>query len=295
LAAARRATLDAGPGQLRAARLLEAIGAKDDVIVLRGIARRSRDANALGLGRSLARRLAPKVTIEDLGRIRVVIDGRTVEGADVRRKVLGLLCLLLTRTRWTATREEVVDALWPDLDPQSALNSLNQTMYFLRRVFEPEYREETSPGYVGQDGETIWLDSELLDARSRRCLEIIRQAPADPDPDAAVALAQEYRGKFALDFAYEEWAGAFRDGLHAAYLRVMESAVRLDIDMGNYSRGVLLAERAYEIEPDSEELQVALIRIYRLAGAHAAAAERYAHYAKGMRDLGIEPAALLEL
>jgi ATP/maltotriose-dependent transcriptional regulator MalT/DNA-binding SARP family transcriptional activator len=293
--AVRRATLEGGPNQLPVARLLEAIGDKEDIVVLRAIARKIRHVQGSGLGRSLARRLAPKVIIEDLGRIRVVVGGRTVEGIDIRRKVLGLLCLLLTRTRWTATREEVVDALWPDLDPQSALNSLNQTVYFLRRVFEPDYGEETSPGYVQQDGETIWLDAELIDARSRRCLEIIRQSPAEPDPDAAVVLAQEYRGKFALDFAYEEWAGPFRDGLHAAYLRVMESSVRLDVDAGAYSRGLLLAERANEIEPDNEELQVALIRIYRLAGAHAAAAERYAHYAKGMRDLGIEPAALLEL
>lgn len=108
-------------------------------------------------------------------------------------------------------------------------------------------------------------------------------------------MAREYGGKFALDFAYEEWAGAFRDALHASYLRVIESAVRHDIDAGNYARGVLLAERASEIEPDSEELQLALVRIYRLAGAHAAAAEQFAHYARTMRDLGVDPPAMSEL
>jgi DNA-binding SARP family transcriptional activator len=164
----------------------------------------------------------------------------------------------------------------------------------LRRVFEPEYREETSPGYVRQDGETIWLDSELIEARSRRCLAIIRGISGEP-VDAAIALSQEYRGRFALDFAYEEWAGPFRDGLHAAYLRVIEAAVRLEVDAGNYSRGMLLAERAYEVEPESEELQLALVRIYRLAGAHAAAAEQYAHYARSMKDLGVEPRPLVEI
>jgi DNA-binding SARP family transcriptional activator len=227
--------------------------------------------------------------IDDLGRVRVIVGVRRVEGSDIRRKVLGLLCLLLTRDRWMASREEVVDALWPDLDPQSALNSLNQTVYYLRRVFEPEYKEDTSPGYLQQDGETIWLDPELIEARSRRCLGIIRGIAGDPDPEATASLAQEYQGRFALDFVYEEWASGFRDSLHAAYLRVIESAIRLDIDTGNYARGVLLAERANEVEPDSEELQLALVRIYRLAGAHAAAAEQYAHYAKTMRELGIEP------
>jgi DNA-binding SARP family transcriptional activator len=235
------------------------------------------------------------VFIEDLGRVRVLVGERSVEGSDVRRKVLALLCLLLTKGRWTATREEVVDSLWPELDPQSALNSLNQTMYFLRRVFEPDYREETSPGYVQQDGETIWLDTDLIDARSRACLSRIRGVTGDPDGETALGLAREYRGKFALDFAYEEWASPFRDGLHASYLRVIERAVRLDVDSGNLARGVLLAERASDIEPDSEELQLALVRIYRLEGAHAAAAEQYGHYSRAMSDLGVEPRALSEI
>jgi DNA-binding SARP family transcriptional activator len=206
-----------------------------------------------------------------------------------------LLCLLISKPHFASTREEVVDSLWPDLDPQAALNSLNQTVYFLRRVFEPGYEEETSPGYVGQDGETIWLDAELIDGRSRRCLELIRSTTGPPSPDVALALANEYRGKFALDFAYEEWSAPYRDALHAGYLRVMEHAIRIDLDTGHFGRGTYLAERAMEIDPEAEEIQAALVRLYRLSGAHAAAAEQYAHYAQSMRDLGVEPAAYHEV
>jgi DNA-binding SARP family transcriptional activator len=116
----------------------------------------------------------------------------------------------------------------------------------------------------------------------------------EPTPEESVSLAREYRGKFALDFLYEEWAGPFRDALHAAFLRVMEASIRLDVDAGQYGRAVLLAERANEAEPDSDELQLALARIYRLAGAHAAAAEQYEHYSRSARDLGVEPLALTD-
>jgi DNA-binding SARP family transcriptional activator len=285
------------PGRLRprAAVLLEQIGEAEDVSRLRAIARTVRDPSGGQLGRGLARRLATRVFIEDLGRLRVVMGSRIVEGAAIRRKVLALLAFLLTRPRWSATREEVVDNLWPDLDPQAALNSLNQTVYFLRRVFEPSYKEVTSPGYVEQDGEAIWLDPELIEARSGRCLGLIRNTGSEPDAEVSLRLAREYRGRFAEDFLYEDWASPFRDALHAAYLRVVEAAIRLDIDTGNYSRGVFLAERANEVEPDSEELQLGLIRIYRLAGARAAAAEQYAHYSKAMRDLGVDPLPLADV
>jgi LuxR family maltose regulon positive regulatory protein len=289
--ASTRRQLDAEPSgeRLRAAMLLEGIGEREDIQRLRNADKGSRDRRASKLGLELARRLADRILVDDLGRVRISSGSRVVEAGDVRRKVLALLCLLVSRSRFTSTREEVIDNLWPNNDPQSALNSLNQTVYFLRRVFEPDYSDDTSPGYVGQDGETIWLDSELIESRSRRCLDIIREMPGDPTPEGAVALATEYRGRFALDFAYEEWAAAYRDALHAAYLRVIERAIRIDLKAGHLERGTFIAERAAEIDPEAEEIQTALIRLYQLSGAHAAAAEQYAHYERSMRDLGLDP------
>ena len=182
------------------------------------------------MGYALARRLSRPVLVEDLGRVRISRGSTRRRDARSRRKVLALLCLLLTRPRMALTRDEVVDSLWPENDPTSALNSLNQTVYFLRRVLEPEYAEDLSPGYVGQDGETIWLDPELVDSSSRRCLEIIRAMPGEPTPEGALRLAAEYTGRFALDFAYEEWARLFPRQPHAAYLRVMEHSLRLDMN-----------------------------------------------------------------
>ena len=281
--------------RLVAAATLELIGQRSDIKRLREAAKTLRARGGSEIGLSLARRLADRVTVEDLGRISLVIGERVVEGAGVRRKVMALLAFLLTRTRFSSTREEVTDALWPDLDPASALNSLNQTVYFLRRVFEPHYREELSPGYVGQDGETIWLDPELVEARSRRCQDLIRSMLGNPDPEACVSLAREYRGRFALDFAYEDWSTDFRDSLHAAYLRVSEHAIRSDLATGHFERGIFLAERAAEVDPDADEIQTALVRLYRLSGAHAAAGEQYGHYMRAMRDLGEDPAPLEEL
>jgi DNA-binding SARP family transcriptional activator len=281
--------------RLNAANLLELIGDRSDIPRLREVSRSFRDRRGGGLGRSLARRLAARVWVEDLGRVQIRVGEVEVDGAVVRRKVLALLCLLISKSRFSATREHVLESLWPDLDPASALNSLNQTVYFLRRVFELDYRDDTSPGYVSQDGETIWLDLELVDSRSRRCKDQIRGLEVQIDPERVATLAADYVGRFALDFAYEEWAGPYRDSLHAAYLRVIEHAIRLDIDTGHFARGIYLAERAADVEPESEEIQVALVRLYRLSGAHAAAAEQYGHYAQTMRDLGVDPPAFADV
>jgi DNA-binding SARP family transcriptional activator len=277
------------------AAMLAEIGDTSDIARLRDTGRRTRDSLLQRRGQALARLLAPRVFVEDLGKVRVRIGTRDAEGAEIRRKVLALLCFLLSRPRFASTRDEVIDTLWPESEPAGSLNSLNQTVYFLRRVFEPDYVEATSPGYVGQDGETIWLDEGLVRSRSQLCLTIIRSMPGEPTPDGALALARDYVGRFALDFAYEDWSSAFRDTLHASYLRVVEHAIRADLQSGNISHGILLAERASEVDPEAEEIQVAMIRLHRMAGAHAAAAEHYGRYVRTMRDLGIDPTPLAEI
>jgi DNA-binding SARP family transcriptional activator len=75
----------------------------------------------------------------------------------------------------------------------------------------------------------------------------------------------------------------------------MEQAIRMDLDAGKIDRGTFLAERAAEVDPEAEQIQVSLIRLYRMAGAHAAAAERYGQYERGMRELGLDPVPLAEI
>jgi ATP/maltotriose-dependent transcriptional regulator MalT/DNA-binding SARP family transcriptional activator len=275
-----------------AARLLDKVGTREDIARLRALAKSLKGTGDRGLGKGLARSLAPIVRIEDQGRVNVVVGRLSVAGSDIRRKVLALLCFLASRPALSATRDQVLEALWPDLEPAVGLNSLNQTVYFLRRVFEPDYEEDASPDYLRHDSNLVWLDPDLVTSRSSDCWELIRQAGAGR-PDTVVKLSTTYLGKFALDFEYEEWAIPYRDALHSSYLQVVESTVSADMSAGFYSRGIALARRALEIDPHAEQLEVSLLRLYRNSGAHAAAAEQYAHYATVLRsELGIDPPPL---
>jgi DNA-binding SARP family transcriptional activator len=198
--------------------------------------------------------------------------------------VLALLCLLLSKPGFAATRDEVIDALWPEMDPSSGINSLNQTVYFLRRVFEPDYNEDLSPGFVHHESEILWIDRELVSAQSQRCAELVAQAHETSSPEPVDLLSESYKGKFALDFMYEDWGTEYRDALHLAYLQIIESAVSADMESGRYLRGISLARHALVVEPKLESLERSLLRLFKLTGAHAAAAEQYQHYATMLRD-----------
>jgi DNA-binding SARP family transcriptional activator len=286
----------AGEG-LAAAQLLEPVGERSDIVRLRQFSRRQRRIpGASNLGRRLARQLADRVTVEDQVRVSILVGDRHIQGSMIRRKVLALLCFLLTKPDLSSTRDQVLDSLWPDLDPPDALNSLNQTVYFLRRVLEEHYVDDLSPGYLHHDSDLIWLDSELVTSRSNDCRRLIKSLPPRPTPDQVDVLVRTYRGRFALDFEYEEWAAPYRDWLHASYLEVVERAVNEDIESGHFDRGIGLARRVLDVDPTAELVEVSLLRLYRASGAHAAAAEQYSHYASVIREqLGVEPPPLESL
>ena len=290
----REALATKGQRSSTTAELLASIGNAEDVVRLRRASRESEVGRvAASLSRSLARRIADRVYIEDQLRVSILVGEEEIAGSQIRRKVLALLCYLLSRPSYSATKDQVLDAMWPDLDPAVAVNSLNQTVYFLRRIFEPMYREETSPGYIHHESDVVWLDSELIRSRSADTVAAIERATQDPSPDHIDELTLTYRGRFALDFSYEEWAVPFRDSIHASYLQLVESAVSDDISSGHYDRAIRLARRAAVVDPDAEQLEVSLLRLYRLTGAHAAAAEQYEHYASVQRnELGVEPPPL---
>jgi len=285
--------LAAGEARYRAAEILERIGEREDIARLRSVSRAGRPSGGGNLGRALARRLAPPIFVEDQGRVEIRIGTETIGGSRVRRRVLALFCYLLTRMDLSATREQVVETLWPDLDPTVALNSLNQSVYFLRRIIEPGVRDDLSAGYVHQDQDLVWLDRELITSRSIRCREIIRAMGPEPGPDEVEELSRFYRGSFAMDFEYEDWAADYRSSLHARYLQVIEHAVAADMAAGQYERAAAWARRAIEVDPGADAIEAMLVRLYRRSGAPSAAAEQYAHYSSVLRDqLGIEPPAI---
>ncbi|MEO8228265.1 MAG: BTAD domain-containing putative transcriptional regulator [Chloroflexota bacterium] len=284
--------------RLEAAVILDRVGEHQDVLPLRLIAKEHRRSHgAAGLGRGLARRLAARIVVEDQGRVAIQVGDRDILGSTgVRRMALALFCFLLSRPNLSATRDQVLDALWPEQAPKIAVNSLNQTAYHLRRVFEPSYSADTSPHYLHHDSDVLWLDPELVDSRSARSRAAIRQAEADPSPENVERLSETYRGRFALDFEYEDWAGQFRDSMHASYLEIIERAVSADTNTGAVDRAIRLARRALEADPKAEQMQLSLVRLYVRTDAQSAAAELYGHYAAAFRnDLGIEPPSLESL
>jgi two-component SAPR family response regulator len=190
-----------------------------------------------------------------------------------------------------------MDDLWPDLDPDSAANSLNQTLYFLRRDIDPWYEDGVSANYVVYESELMWLDCELASVDSIEFRDQSRRAIADgADLEAARSALKLYRGRFAPEFEYEDWAMAWRDGLHATYLHLAETTVSRMCESGLLRESAELCQLVLGIEPAAESVERALVWTYGRIGAASAATEQYQHLARSIRQaLGVEPPSLRDV
>jgi DNA-binding SARP family transcriptional activator len=231
--------------------------------------------------------------VEDLGRVSLLIGDQLIPGTNIRRKVLSLLAYLLTRPQFSASREQVIDALWPEMEPEGGANSLNQTSYFLRHILEPTATVDTAANLLDSKADLMWLDPDLVRSRSSECQGLISDMRRDSSPELVTKLAETYTGRFAVDFMYDDWASGFRDSLHASYLDRVERAIVADTNAGAFERALSVAQLALLADPEAEQIELCLLRLYRRMGATAAAAEQYAHYANVLRDqLGVEPPLL---
>lgn len=260
--------------QLAAAELLSEVGEIDDVAVIASWERSlKKSARKTMLSIGLARRVCPTLCIADLGSVSVTIADQTVFLADVRPKAAALLLFLVTRPRHTATRDQVLDALWPEQASGQAANSLHQTLYFLRQsVTLAANQAKSLIEYIPLDAELLRLESAVVHidsaAFSRQARILIGQDRRGPE---AASLLRSYQGKFAPEFEYEDWAIQWREFVHAAFLELTEKTAREWLRHGLPSEAAALLSHAVEVDRDAFELRPLLLAALVKSGAKAAA------------------------
>jgi len=291
----RRRLEEGGTPEARiAAALLDEYGTAEDVGRLRAFAKTYvRKGPSRSLGRALARRTSPPLHVEDLGPVTLAIDGREVKAATIRRKSAAVLMYLITRPHFSANREQAIDALWPDADPDSAINNLNQALFFLRRQIDTWYEDDLSVEYIELQGDLVWLDADLVYSDSAQFLQQAQRLRSDPS--ILSTLLTSYRGQFAPEFEYEEWAMPWRGRVHATFLEIAHSACDDLVKRGDLAAARDVAGHALRVDPIATDIELKLVWIYGRMGMTSAANSLYRRLQMQDESEGLLLAPLTEL
>ena len=233
------------------------------------------------------------IRVRLLGGFGVSVGSRTVEGSRWRLKKAGSLVKLLALARGHRLhREQIMDALWPDLDAKSAANNLHRTLHFAREVLEATPANAASRYLPLRGGllelcpdSPLWVDVEAFESAAitaRRARELAAYR-------AAVDL---YAGDLLPEDRYEAWAEERREGLRMTYLSLLMEMAELHEERGEYGPGIEALRRVLAEESSHEEAHAGLMRLYALSGRNQEAILQYERLRKALsRELAMEPGA----
>ncbi len=284
----RQLSSGATANALAAASLLDEYGKPGDVPLLRAFAKTyGRRLGASGVGRSLARRVTPTLYIHDLGRVALRISDREWSLGSRRRKAGTLLMYLITRPNHTASREQILEELWPDSDPASAVNNLNQALFYLRRDVDPWYEDDVSVEYFGLQSDVVWMDSDLVRVASVDFVAAAQGAMAAGPNTEVLSVLNSYGGQFSPEFEYEEWALAWRARVHSHYLQLGNWAVDSFSRTDDLVSACQAAATVLGTDASAQEIERKLIGLYFRLGHRSAARAQFTHLTAQMRSDGL--------
>lgn len=223
-------------------------------------------------------------------------------GSWSRRQARSVLLLLLGTPGHRLPRDLVLDAIWPDYEPDASLNALYKALHALRRTLEPELRLGRQSAFIDLSHDSIalkphdglWIDTDDFERMLREA-----ETLADPRDHLRGALSL-YRGDFMADERYIDWPVARRESLRAARRRATLTLARIDLERGTSSASIGLLEALLADDPAYEEAHQAIVRALLANGQRSAALQQIERCRLALdRDLGVgldpETAALAEV
>jgi DNA-binding SARP family transcriptional activator len=227
-----------------------------------------------------------------LGPLAVWREGREVELGPAKQRAL-LAVLLLHEGEAMAT-ERLVDALWGERPPATAVKALQVYVSQLRKTLGSGVLETRPLGYA------VRVQDGALDLRRfERLLEEGRELLADDMPfEAGPVLRQAlslWRGEPLADFRYEAFAQDAIGRLAELRLVALEHRLEADLAVGREAEAVPELETLVREYPLRERLcGLLMLALYR-AGRQADALAAYqATRARLVDELGLDPGAPLQ-
>ncbi|GAA4617259.1 hypothetical protein GCM10023195_76980 [Actinoallomurus liliacearum] len=232
--------------------------------------------------------VARPVQLRLLGAVRVEASGELI-ATGLRRIARDLLAYLALHPDGI-TRDQGIDALMPDRDPDAGTTMLHTAINNVRKTL----RAATGlrqPMFINHEAGRYRLDPTLIDVDLWRLQAALHQAhKATSDANRITALQQIpdlYTGELADDLTYE-WAETERERLRRHATDALAHLARLLKD-DHPEQALTVLEHAIEHDPYAEPLYQDLMRHQTHLGRPDAVRRTYQLLANRLADLDVEP------
>jgi DNA-binding SARP family transcriptional activator len=220
--------------------------------------------------------------IYTLGRFNIVVRGQSMTfTGKVQQKPLAMLKAVITLGKATASRDQLIDALWPEAEGDRAYQSFRFTLHQLRRIIGVEDAIRTGDEHVMLDRSRVWVDvwalQEIMDYATGIATDM-RRRPKDHE-DALRDLADKaislYQGDFLPGDSKYSWILPMRERLKGSIVRLIGIVGERLENASQWDKAIEYYQKAIEVNELQEEFYRRLMRCYHRLGRRAEAATAY--------------------
>ncbi len=206
-----------------------------------------------------------------------------------QRRAAAIIKLLALEPGHRLHREQLLETLWPDRDPESAANNLRVALHHARQGLE---RAGAPAGvFLVRDGDSLVLGPhDAVQVDVTRFDQAVTRAWQHADPATAERAASFYQGDLLPEDPYEDWAAARREALRASYLTLLARLSGMYEVRGDFSRAMAAQERVLAADPLEETAHSSVMRLHAQMGNASLALAHYARFESVLeQELGAAP------
>ena len=238
----------------------------------------------------------PSIAFYCLGKFRTEVQGTSLERRG-RYKAPKVLKFLVQRRSRTCPREVLLEALWPETEPEVASNRLRVALYDVRQTFANIVNVQDiiiyqDGGYGLNPNLDVWIDADEFEALWHDGLSCERDGR---NSDAARKYEQAemlYQGDYLGDDLYEEWTVLRRESLRDSYLHLLGKLAFWCMEDCDYGNCISSCQKLLEVDPYREDAYRLLMRCYVAMRENASALHWYEICVSVLRNgLDVEPSA----
>jgi DNA-binding SARP family transcriptional activator len=221
--------------------------------------------------------VAAPVRIALLGGFRVErTDGLLAESAwQQRRSAKQLIKLIASHPDHVLHREQILEVLWHDVDPASAINSFAKALHAARRALEPEREPRQSSAYLHFKDDVFALDSKSVSIDADVFQKLAKDALRLRTVSAYLSALAAYGGELLPEDRYEDWAAERRTSLSVLHRQLLLGLADEHLQRGELSQAVNAFRAVLKHDPTNEEVHRRLIRLLAETGNRVEAIRQF--------------------
>ncbi|HEY0783587.1 MAG TPA: BTAD domain-containing putative transcriptional regulator, partial [Thermoanaerobaculia bacterium] len=211
------------------------------------------------------------------------------------KRSLQVLAFLGASTELSASREELIEAVWPEEGEQTIERNFHPTLSYLRRALQGDQKGTPAPlafrnGVYRLSPEIDWqIDVHDFTRLAEEGRALAGRGDSIAGVDTLQAAWKLYRGPFLLGH-YEGWVTSRREVYQRLYLDLLRDLGDLCVRLERGAEAMDAYRSALLEDPLQERIHLAVMRLYAEQGRRDLVKRQYEKLCSLLQDeLGVEP------